>query len=216
MSRTKLGALALALVSMLAVIAGGCASEPVEEEQAEASSAVGIRRCEQYPRNPACSAPLFLRTAWDLAVDNAWDNAILPVANAVTCFSALRAAGAITGGIRAVAPRLVSSEGALAVIGAVDGCKSLASYFDRIGIAANISCFIEPLAYDRDVHMCMCQNGCISTNGPSSLAYIDAMNNCHCTNDAHQARCSLVGGCGEWVTNDRDDPNYCACRRPPL
>ena len=216
MDRAKIGALALAFVSTLAVTAGGCASEPEAEDQAEATSAVGIQRCEQYPRNPACDAPLFLRRAWELGVENAWDNAVMPAVSIITCFSALRAAGAIAAGTRTLAPQLLSGSRAMELIGVVDGCKSTASYLDRIGLAANISCFIEPLLYDRDVHMCMCQNGCISTNGSSSLGYIDAMNNCHCTNDAHEARCSLVGGCGEWVTNVRSDPNYCACRRPPL
>jgi hypothetical protein len=211
MSRAKFGAVTFACLSMVAMTAGGCATEAAEEERAETSSA--IERCDPYPTNPACSAPLFLRRAWELGVENAWDNAIMPAVSIITCFTALRAAGAIASGTRAIAPVVLSGSRVVELVGVLDGCKSTVSYLDRIGLPANISCFLQPQLYDARVHACMCRNECEWR--PESLSYIDAMNNCHCTADAHEARCALVGGCGEWSTNDPSDPNYCACRRPP-
>ena len=214
MSRVRFGAATFVCLAAMAASAGGCATEAAQEEvQAESSSA--IERCDPYPTNPACSAPLFLQTAWERGVKDLWNDAILPAASILGCFSALRGAGLILEGTRVLAPRLIAGA-AGRVIGKIaefEGCHQTALYLDRIGLTANISCFLEPQLYDRTVHACMCRNEC--EGRPESLSYIDAMNNCHCTADAHEANCALVGGCGAWVTNDRDDPNYCACRYPP-
>jgi hypothetical protein len=215
MGRKSFGAAAFVCLAFVGATSGGCASEQVVEEQAQATSE--IRVCDPYPENPACSAPLFLQRAWELGVENGWENALLPAASILGCFTALRGVGMIANGTRTLAPRLLGrGSQVVTLLAEFEGCRQTVLYLDRIGIAQNISCFIQPQLYDRDVHACMCQNGCESTHGASSLSFIDAMNNCHCTNDAHQARCSLVGGCAEWVSNDRNDPNYCACMRPPL
>jgi hypothetical protein len=210
MSRARFGAVAFVCLATVAVTAGGCATEAAEEEQADTSSA--IQRCDPYPVNPACSAPLFLQTAWERGVKDAWNDAILPAASILGCFSALRGAGLILEGTRVVAPRLLAGAAARVIgrIAEFEGCHQTALYLDRIGLTANISCMIEPRVYDADVHICMCRNECSGT--PKPLAYLDRMNNCHCTKDAHEAACGIVG-CSVWVTDDRSDPNYCACSR---
>jgi hypothetical protein len=219
MNRTSFGVATFVLLATVGATAGGCATEVVEE-QAESSSAIGVQMCGEYERSSACSAPLFLQKAWELGSKNVWSDAVLPAAAILGCFSALRGAGIIVNGTRTLAPRLLSGGAAKVIkwLAEFEACHQTTLYLDRIGLGANISCFLEPLEYDAKVHQCYCQNECTAAHGSTSIGYLDnqGMRSCHCTTDAHEAACGIpfVIGCAEWSSNDANDPNYCACKRP--
>lgn len=207
----------------LAIATGGCSSEmAAEEQQSSSSNAVSESTCNDYPRNPACDAKLFVVRAWELANEDPRENLAEPISNAKDCISGLVRAGAIATGSGPAAPIVLSTAVAKEIIETFFACQGFAEYLGRIGVADNISCWLFPQVHDPEVQLCQCREKCqagVSHSGGFDGEYLRQVTkfrygfldragsaNCYCTNDAKEARCQWR--CSQWRSSAPDD---CTC-----
>ena len=210
---------------VVSVSAAACSAETADEtsgSSAAAQTAKSESTCGSYPKNPGCNAPFFLKKAWELGREDVVANVAAPIGEAGACLAGLVAAGVIIAGTAEVPPVAITAAGVAESLGVLAACVAVSKYLDRIGLAANLSCWLEPVVYDEGVFLCECKEACkagrhnsgkfgdYSAQRKFTYGYMDraGTSNCFCTNDAKEARCQWSCDKG-WASTS---PTDCTCR----
>lgn len=220
----KLAARSISVLAFaaVAVSAAACSVEPAEEAAGSSSAAQTESTCGEYPKNPACNAPFFLKKAWELAKEDVIANAAAPIGSAGACLAGLVAAGAAIAGTSEIPPVAVSAAAVAKGLGVIAACAKVTQYLDQIGLPANLSCWLEPVVYDESVFLCECRSACKAGRHNSGqfgdysaprkfrYGYMDraGSSNCYCTDDAKEVRCQWSCADG-WKSSSATD---CTCK----
>lgn len=203
-TRSVLRAVAVLAVAACAVSVTACTVDAAEEPAGSTAAAQTESTCGSYPKNPACNQKFFLQKAWELGQKDVIGNVAAPVGEATGCLVGLAAAGAILAGTSEVPPVSVAAAAKIGeLLGTIAACNAFAQYLDRIGLPANLSCWLEPVVYSEEVFLCQCREACKAGRHNSgqlgdysaprkfTYGYMDraGSSNCYCTNDAKEARC---------------------------
>lgn len=210
-------------LAAMGVSAAACTADPVEEPSGSTTAAQTESTCGDYPKNPACNQGFFLKKAWELGQKDVIGNVAAPVGEATGCLVGLVAAGAIAAGTSEIPPVALAAAAKIGeLLGTIAACSAFAQYLDRIGLPANLSCWLQPVVYDESVFLCQCKETCKAGRSNSgrfgdysaprrfTYGYMDRAGsyNCYCTNDAKEARCQWSCENG-WKSTSATD---CTCK----